>query len=408
MFISRPLRQIVFADILETMTSALDCDVLVAGGGPAGLAVAIAARMNGLSAIVIERQPSPPDKACGECLMPPAVSALNRLGVLDLIDPVRRASIDGIRFKREGAASAEARLPSPGGLGVRRTELTAAMMHRARRLGAEIHQRTNVRGYRVQQDQVLAETDAGSVRARFLAAADGLHSRLRSMAGLQATSSGPRRFGLRQHFRVKPWSRFVEVHFTDRVEAYVTPIGPMQVGVAFLWDDARVARHGASIDKLLERFPSILVRLAGAEVDSRPRGAGPMALTARSRIADRFALVGDAAGYIDAITGEGLSLALVSALTLGRILPTALAVGGSRETLLAYQRESTRQFRRYAIVTKIMLAFARRPALHGPVIAMLARHPQMFSAILHFAVGSRPARELPENVRSLSPAESRN
>ena len=73
MLISRPPRQMVFADILVTMTSALDCDVLVAGGGPAGLAVAIAARMNGLSAIVIERHPSPPDKACGECLMPPAV-----------------------------------------------------------------------------------------------------------------------------------------------------------------------------------------------------------------------------------------------------------------------------------------------------------------------------------------------
>ncbi len=152
MFISRPLRQIVFADILVTMTSALDCDVLIAGGGPAGLAVAIAARMNGLSAIVIERHPSPPDTACGECLMPPAVSALNRLGVLDLIDPARRASIDGIRFEQEGAASAESRLPSPGGLGVRRTELTAAMIHRARRLGAEIHERTSVLGYRVQQD----------------------------------------------------------------------------------------------------------------------------------------------------------------------------------------------------------------------------------------------------------------
>src|SRR5271167_2685454 len=302
MFISRPLRQIVFADISVTMTSALDCDVLVAGGGPAGLAVAITARMSGLSAIVIERQPSLPDKACGECLMPPAVSALNRLGVLDLIDPDRRASIDGIRFKQEGAASAEARLPSPGGLGVRRTELIAAMMHRARRLGAEIHERTSVRGYRVQQDQLFAETDAGPVRARFLAAADGLHSRLRAVAGLQATSSGPRRFGIRQHFRVTPWSRFVEVHLTDGVEAYVTPVGPELVGVAFLWDAASVARQ--SIDKLLERFPSISARLAGAEVDSRPRGAGPMARTARSRIADRFALVGDAAGYIDAITGE--------------------------------------------------------------------------------------------------------
>ena len=145
-------------------------------------------------------------------------------------------------------------------------------------------------------------------------------------------------------------------------------------------------------------------------MDSRPRGAGPMARTARSRIADRFALVGDAAGYIDAITGEGLSLAFLSALTLGRILPTALELGGSRETLLAYQRESGHQFRRYAFVTKIMLAFARRPALHGPVIAMLARHPQMFSAVLHFAVGSRPARELPENTNtpSLSAAESQD
>ena len=174
----------------------------------------------------IERHPSPPDKACGECLMPSAVSALNRLGVLDLNRSAVSASIDGIRFKREGAASAEARLPSPGGLGVRRIELTAAMMYRARLLGAEIHERTSVRGYRVQQDQVLAETDVGPLRARFLAAADGLHSRLRSMAGLRTTSRRPRRFGIRQHFRVKPWSRFVEVHFADGVEAFVTPVGP--------------------------------------------------------------------------------------------------------------------------------------------------------------------------------------
>ena len=363
--------------------------------------------MNGLSAIVIERHPSPPDKACGECLMPLAVSALDRLGVLDLIDPARRASINGIRFKQEGAASAEARLPSPGGLGVRRTELTAAMMHRARRLGAEIHTRTSVRGYRVEQDQVFAETDLGPMRARFLAAADGLHSSLRATAGLQATSSEPPRFGIRQHFQIKPWSHFVEIHFTDGVEAYVTPVGPLRVGVAFLWDHASVA-HGASIDKLFERFPSISARLAGAKVDSRPRGAGPMARSALSLIADRFALVGDAAGYIDAITAEGLSLALASALTLGRILPTALELGGSRETLLEYQRESARQYRRYAFVTKTMLAFARRPALQGPVIAMLARHPQMFSAILRFAIASHPARELPQNTSSLSSAESRN
>jgi len=369
------------------MTSALDCDVLIAGGGPAGLALAIAARIYGLSALVFERGASPPDKACGECLMPAAVLALDRMGVLDLIDPTHRATIDGVRFKQVGAAPADARLPTPGALGVRRLELTAAMTDRAHRLGAEIRERASVLGYRVEPDHVVAETDAGPVRALFLAAADGLHSRLRTMAGLQAESRGPRRFGIRQHFRVRPWSRFVEVHLTGRVEAYVTPVGPERVGVAFLWDDAKGSRECVSIDQLLQRFPSISARLVGAVADSRPLGAGPMACSARSRIADRFALVGDAAGYIDAITGEGLSLAFVSALTLGRILPAALESGGTRETLLAYQHESARQFRRYALVTRTMLAFARRPALHRPVIATLARHPEMFSAMLKFAVG---------------------
>jgi flavin-dependent dehydrogenase len=369
------------------MTSAFDCDVLIAGGGPAGLALGIAARIYGLSALVFERGASPPDKACGECLMPPAVLALDRMGVLELIDPAHRASIDGVRFKQVGAAPADARLPSPGALGVRRVELTAAMMVRARRLGAEIRERASVLGYRVESDHVVAETDAGPVRARFLAAADGLHSRLRTMAGLQAASSGPRRFGIRQHFRVRPWSRFVEVQLTGGVEAYVTPVGPEQVGVVFLWDDVRGSRECVSIEQLLHRFPSISARLIGAVTDSRPLGAGPMACSARSRISDRFALVGDAAGYIDAITGEGLSLAFVSALTLGRILPAALESGGTRETLIAYQHETARQFRRYALVTGTMLAFARRPALHRPVIAALARHPEMFSAIFKFAVG---------------------
>ena len=305
MFISRPLRNMVFADILVTMTSALDCDVLVAGGGPAGLAIAIAARMNGLSAIVIERQPSPPDKACGECLMPAGgISA----------QPAGRAGFNRSRpsrFDRRHSIQTRRRCVGRGPTTI--TGRTGRQENRAdcsddassaptRRGNSPAHQRTRLS---CPAGPCACRNGCGPVRARFLAAADGLHSRLRSMAGLQATSSGPRRFGIRQHFRVKPWCRYVEIHFTDGVEAYVTPVGPLRVGVAFLWDDARVARQGASIDKLFERFPSISVRLAGAEVDSRPRGAGPMARTARSRIADRFALVGDAAGYIDAITGEG-------------------------------------------------------------------------------------------------------
>ena len=358
----------------------LDCDVLIAGGGPAGLAVAISAAINGLSAIVIERRSSAPDKACGECLMPPAVRALEQLGVRDLVDPAFISPIEGIRFKIAGGAFAQARLPVPGGLGVRRIALTEAMVQRARGLGAEIRERTSALRFVVEPDRVITETNAGPIRSRFLAAADGLSSRLRVSAGLQATTYGPQRFGLRQHFRVPPWTHFVEVHLADGVEAYVTPVGPTRVGVAFLWNN----RERVSIDKLLGRFPALAARVAGATVDSRPLGAGPMARLVLARTANRFALVGDAAGYVDAITGEGLSLALISATTLGTILPEVLKRGATRSALIAYERDCERRFRHYSLVTRTMLAFAGRPALHGPVIAILARHPRVLSALLKF------------------------
>ncbi|MCC5691560.1 hypothetical protein, partial [Klebsiella pneumoniae] len=140
-----------------------------------------------------------------------------------------------------------------------------------------------------------------------LVAADGLHSPLRRAAGLDVESAGPRRFGLRQHFRVAPWGARVEVHFAGGVEAYVTPAGAQRVGVAFLWEDGAVER--VRFDALLARFPALAERLAGAAPDSAPRGAGPLLRRVRGRVADRFALVGDAAGYVDAVTGEGLSLA---------------------------------------------------------------------------------------------------
>ncbi len=362
-----------------------DCDVAIAGGGPAGLAVAIAARQNGLSAIVFERRASVPDKACGEGVMPPAVRALEELGVRDLIDSDYTSALDGVRVVDDDGTVADAALPAPGGLGVRRIALTAAMMHRAQQVGAEIRPRSSVLGFQVEDAGVNVDTNCGSVRARFLAAADGLSSRLRTLAGLDADPVGPPRFGMRQHFRIAPWSRSVEVHLASGLEAYVTPVGAGRVGIAFLWEDHGTARECASIENFIERFPALKQRVAGAAIDSRPRGAGPMARRVRSRVAHRFALVGDAAGYVDAITGEGISLALVSALALGKILPAALDRGASREVLLAYERESERRFRRYEFVTRTVLAFVRRPRLRRPALAILARNPRLFTAMVKFA-----------------------
>ena len=109
---------------------------------------------------------------------------------------------------------------------------------------------------------------------------------------------------------------------------------------------------------------------------------------AKARVGDRFLLIGDAAGYIDAITGEGLSIAFNCALALGRILPDAIAHGASRQTLLAYDREFLRHFRSYSALTHLMLVVARRPWLRRQMVRLLGRNQWAFELMLLLALGT--------------------
>ena len=280
--------------------------------------MAIHAAERGLSTLVIERRATPPDKACGEGVMPTGVGELETLGVLPLISPTDCAPFRGIRYVEEDGTSAEGRLPGGGGMGIRRTALVNAMAARARSAGAILRDHSAVLSHRRTERGVVIATEAGSVEAQILIAADGLASALRHAEGLDGRPIRPRRFGLRQHFRRSPWTDFVEVHLSDGAEAYVTPVGLQRVGVAFLWEDRRL-QPPISAETLRDRFPILAEKLGGAELDSSARGAGPLARAARARTADRFALLGDAAGYVDAITGEGLSLALICAASRRRI-----------------------------------------------------------------------------------------
>jgi flavin-dependent dehydrogenase len=327
-------------------------DVLVVGGGPVGLATAIACAREGLTVVVVERRVLPVDKACGEGILPAGLRALARLGVTDLPG----APIAGIRYVQEDGQACAARLASPG-LGVRRTALSDALARRARAAGVEIRERCALRSL-------------DEIPARFVVGADGLHSRVRALAGLEAPARGPRRFGRREHFRLAPWTDHVEVHFARGGEAYVTPCGPALVGVALLWSGAPPS---------LADFPALAERLAGAPRASRPRGAGPLAQASRARVAGRVVLVGDAAGYVDAITGEGLSLGFTCALGLAPLL--------ARGDLAPYERLFRRAFRRYALLTRSLLFLARRPPARARVVRALGRHPRTFARILDAAVG---------------------
>jgi flavin-dependent dehydrogenase len=360
-------------------------EVAIVGGGPAGLALAIHAARRGLDVVLFERASLPVDKACGEGIMPAGVDALEALEVPALLSPTDFAPFQGIRYVQEDGSAAEALLPGGGGLGVRRTALAGALLRRAGEAGAQIHERVQVLAHRRTAEGMVLVTNEGEHAARILVAADGLHSPLRRSEGLDVPVRGRRRFGLRRHFRVRPWTDWVEINFSGAAEAYVTPCGRERVGVAFLWEDSRL-EGPIRFDAMLARFPALAARLGGAAPDSPPRGAGPFLKSARALAADRFALLGDAAGYVDAITGEGVALALRSAEALAAVLPDAIARGGTRASLLPYERRARAAFARYSRLTRALLQLARRPRLRHATLSVLGRSPRVFERAVSLAL----------------------
>lgn len=268
-------------------------DLLVAGAGPAGAATAIRAALAGLSVVVVEPRSAPIDKACGEGIAHSAVSYLSRLGV-----ELTGRPFHGIRYL-DGRHSVDAHFTAGPGLGVRRTTLHAALMSRLAALDIPV-----VRARVGPITQNTTSVTAAGLTARYLAAADGLHSPIRRQLDLGSGNSGEVRRGLRQHFAVSPWTDLVEVYWSRLGEAYVTPVADDLVGVAVL-TSAR-----GTFDSHLDAFPLLKRRLQGAAPASPVMGAGPLRQRVTARTAGRVLLVGDAAGYVDALTGEGIAVAL--------------------------------------------------------------------------------------------------
>lgn len=355
-------------------------DLLVVGGGPAGLATAIRARQVGLTVRLLDRCRPPIDKACGEGLMPDGVALLQRLGVE--IPERERLAFLGVRYL-DGELVADGGFPGAPGWGVRRTALHEAMTARAETLGAELCWGVAAQGI----EAGGVRTGRGVERARFIVAADGLRSRLRREMGLGGSKSPHARFGLRRHFRIAPWSDRVEVHWGAGAEAYVTPVASDLVGVAVLFEGG-----GLDFDAVLGRFPALARRLAGAPAASRDRGAGPLAQRVRAVASGNLALVGDAAGYVDAITGEGVAAAFRQAFAVVEAI-----VSGS---LAGYPAAHRRIVRLPEALTRLLLTVERRPWLRRRVMRALASDRRLFDAILALHVGARPLHPWTERAAS--------
>lgn len=328
-------------------------DVVVVGAGPVGLATAIHAAQRGLSTTVIEPRPFPIDKACGEGLMPTAVHRLEQLGVTVGGRPFR-----GIAYV-DRHHRVEATFACGPGRGVRRTWLDEALHRRAEQCGVEFIE-ARVDDLQQRDDCVVV----AGISARYVVGADGLHSTVRRLATIDVASPGPARFGQRQHFAVAPWSDLVEVHWGADAEAYVTPVGDQCVGVAIL------SGRGPNFATRLSQFPELVARLGSAE-HGTTLGAGPLLQSVTRRTRGRIALVGDAAGYIDALTGEGINAGLAQADALARCL--------QERDLASYEQRWQDATRTYRRVTS-MLMRARHNRIIGPrIVPASARLPALFN-----------------------------
>lgn len=350
-------------------------DVFVIGGGPAGLAAAIAASRKGFSVTLADGSGPPVDKPCGEGMMPASLAALGEFGVE--LPSGLGYRLRGIRFL-EGDTRVAAEFPEGQGIGIRRTALHALLISKAERSGVKMLWNSPVVGIRDGQVRLKQKT----ITANWIVGADGGQSRVRCWSKLDSSRINERRLAYRRHYRVRPWTEFTEVYWGPRMQAYVTPTSTEEVCIVTMGKTS----EDADFDRALELLPELRRCLANATLCGRERGA-ISAMQSLARVwRGKVALVGDASGGVDAITGEGLRLAFQQSQALAE----ALYAGDLREYGRAHRRLERGPLR----MGWLMLQLGKHDGLRSRLLGIFRWNPELFARLLAIHVGHSTAQDV--------------
>ena len=372
------------------------------GGGPAGTAAAVFLRQAGHEVVLVDEARFPRDKVCGEGVSPEAWRLLGRMGAEDAVRALRPRPVRGMKLTSpDGTAFAgeydEAREP---GFAVRRWCLDRALLDCARSAGVEV--REGVRA----QDIVTRDGVVGGVvveeagrperlDARLVVAADGRRSVIARKLGLLREHRTLRKFAVRGYWKgVEGLTDHGEMHVTRGGYCGVAPLGEAEANVTFVLDQAEMRPAGGGLAdfylRTLERWPRLRERLGRASLTSLPRAIGPLALEARRVSAPGAVLVGDAAGFYDPFTGEGVTLALRSAELAAEVAHHALRNGST--DLRLYDRLRDDATRDKFRLNRLLQRVVAWPALANAVARRLARRPDLADRLVGIAGDFVPAR----------------
>ena len=382
-------------------------EVIVAGGGPAGSAVACLLARRGHDVLLVDAARFPRDKVCGEGVSPEAWRLLDAMGAADRVRALSPRPLHGMLLvSPDGTAfRGEYRGRERPGFAVRRLAFDAALLDAARDAGVEVREGVRVTGL-VREGGAVAGvvTEAGgeqrTSRARVTVGAEGRRSVVARSLGLLREHPRMRRFAVRGYWEgVAALGDVGEMHVGGGGYCGVAPLSPTLANVAFVLDRRDMGPAAGDLEgfyrrSLKDRWPVLAERLEGARLVEPPRAIGPLALECSAVAAPGALLLGDAAGFYDPFTGEGVTLALRGAEIAAEALEPALARPSSAAPLrlVAYERARAAATRDKFRFNRLLQLAVGRPAAANAIARRLARRPDLADRLVGIAGDFVPAR----------------
>jgi geranylgeranyl reductase family protein len=368
-------------------------DVIVVGGGPAGSVTAAQLANEGYEVLLLERATFPREKACGEYLNPGVCRLLRELGLFDAVLAAGPALLEGMRVESASAGFTVRYRESAGpALGIRRSVFDAVLLSRAKEAGVKVREGVQVFGAVTESERVVGVSVRGeggkqeTLRAGFTVGADGHSSVIARSLGSKLTNIGPTRLGLVSHYRTDALTSYGKMLVGNKTYCGVAPVGRDEVSVALVVPE-KLKRSGQSTSEFfaeqLTLIPTLSQTLGEAERTARIYGVSPLARRSNPVAGRGYLLVGDSAGYVDPLTGEGVFRALRGADLAAASIQVALhrrdrfpiEYGGLRERELGKKER----------VTSVVQLFLRHRKGFNYALRRLDASPkssQLFSDVL--------------------------